>query len=93
MRKSASFIVFAARLLLLGSSPLAALAGPRVAHAQAAHTDRVQNEVFDDDLLTADLGAPFGAQVFPSHLPPARTLLIRPRTSFLPELYKSVEHL
>lgn len=90
MRKFVS--VFAARLVLFGAS-LAALASPRLCQAQAAHGDRVQNEVFDDDLLTADLGTPFGARVFGSHLPPARTQLIRPRTNFLPELYKSVEHL
>ena len=90
MRKFAS--VFAARLVLFGSA-LAALASPRLGQAQAAHGDRIQNEVFDDDLLTADLGTPSGARVFGGHLPPARTQLIRPRTNFLPELYKSVEHL
>ena len=89
MRKSASF---SARSLFF-CSWLAALAAPRLAHAQAAHADRVQNEVFEDDLLNADLGAPFGARVFPPHLPPARTLLIRARANFIPELYKSIEHL
>jgi hypothetical protein len=92
MRKSTSCTVLATRLLLLGVSA-AALASPRVAHAQAAQADRIQNVVFDDDLLNGDLGAPFGVQIFPSHLPPARTQFIRPRTNFLPELYKSVEHL
>lgn len=92
MRKSASFTVFAARWVLFGSS-LAALAEARVAHAQAAHGDQIQNVIFDDDLLNGDLAMPFGARVFPSHLRPARTLLIRPRTNFVPELYKSVEHL
>ena len=90
MRNSASFGVFAARLLLLGL-PLTALASPRIALAQPTASARIQNVVFDDDLLNADLGAPFGARIFPVHLPPARTLLIRPRTNFLPELYKSVE--
>ena len=89
MRKFASI---SARSLFLWSS-LAALASPRLAHAQAVRADRVQNEVFEDDLLNADLGTPFGAHVFPPHLPPARTLLIRPRTNFIPELYKSIEHL
>lgn len=92
MRKSASFKVLAARWLLVGSS-LAALTSTRVAHAQAAHGDRVQNAVFDDDLLNGDLVTPFGAQVFPSHLPPPRTQLIRPRSHFLPELYQSVERI
>ena len=90
MQKTAS--VFAVRLLFIGSS-LAALVCPRLGHAQAAHGERVQNEVFDDDLLTGDLGTPFGGRVFAAHLPPARTQLIRPRTNFLPELYQSVEHL
>lgn len=92
MRKSTSFTLRAARWVLFGSS-LAALASTRVAQAQSAHSDRIQNVVFDDDLLNGDLGAPFGDPVFSSHLPPARTQLIRPRTNFLPELYKSVEHL
>jgi len=90
MRNSASFGVFAARFLLLGL-PLATLASPRIAQAQPTTADRIQNVVFDDDLLNADLGAPFGARIFPVHLPPARTSLIHPRTNFLPELYKSVE--
>ena len=92
MRKSTTLALLGTRLLLLGSS-LLAFAAPRSAHAQAAHGDKIQNEVFDDDLLTADLGGPSGARVFPVHLPPPRTQLIRPRTNFLPELYKSVEHL
>ncbi len=91
MRKPVSFSALV-RWALFGST-LTALSAARVAHAQAAHADRDQKLIFDDDLLNADLGAPFGAQVFPSHLPPARTLLIRPRTNFLPELYKSVEQL
>jgi len=92
MRKSRSFTLLAARWVLFGVS-LTALASTRIAQAQPAHADRIQNVVFDDDLLNGDLGAPFGVQVFPSHLPPARTQLIRPRTNFLPELYESVEHL
>src|SRR6187402_1275428 len=69
MRKTASI---SQRWLFFGSS-LAALITPCLAQAQAAHAERVQNEVFEDDLLNADLGAPFGAHVFPPHLPPART--------------------
>jgi hypothetical protein len=92
MPRSASLRVLATRLLILGSS-MAALGSTRLAHAQPAHADRVQNEVFDDDLLSADLAAPFGNRVFGSHLPPARTRLIHPRTNFLPELYRSVERL
>jgi len=89
MRKSASF---ALRWVLVGSS-LAAFSTTQVARAEPTHGDRNQNVVFDDDLLNGDFGAPFGAQVFPGHLPPARVQLIRPRTNFLPELYKSIEHL
>ena len=91
MRKAATFKVFAARLVLFGTC-LAVLASPRLGHAQVAHGERVQHEVFDDDLLNADLGTPFGGYVPAGHLPPARTQLIRPRTNFLPELYKSIEH-
>jgi hypothetical protein len=92
MRKCSSFLRFAAGWVVFGSS-LAQLTWTRVAHAEAAHDDRIQNVVFDDDLLNSDLKAPWGDPVFPSHPPPARTQLIRPRTNFLPELYKSVEHL
>jgi len=92
MRKSTSLTLRAARWVLFASS-LTALAATKIAQAQTAHADQIQNVIFDDDLLNGDLGTPFGVQVFPSHLPPARTQLIRPRTNFLPELYKSVEHL
>ena len=91
MRKSASFTQLAARCLLVGSA-LTALTSTRMAHAQNKHEDRVQHEVFDDDLLNADLGAAYGVQVFP-RLRGSRVMLIRPRTNFLPELYKSIEHI
>jgi len=77
---------------LLALAALVTLTLPRAAHAQTS-ADRDQHVVFDDDLLNADLDAPFGDPIFATHLPPARTQLIRPRTNFLPELYKSVEHL
>ena len=82
-------------LLMLVCAPVAVFVLPANARAQAHdRVDRdVQRVVFDDDLLNADLGAPFGARVFGTHLPPARTQLIRPRTNFLVELYRSVEHL
>jgi hypothetical protein len=54
---------------------------------------RDQLMIFDDDLLDADLATPFGDPVFSGHLRPGRVTLIRPRTSFVPELYKSVEHI
>ncbi len=62
-------------------------------HAPSEHAARDQNVVFDDDLLNADLSTPFGDPVFAGHLPPARVTLIRPRASFVPELYKSVEQI
>ena len=60
---------------------------------QARHEARDQNVVFDDELLNANLVTPFGDAIFPEHVRPARVTLIRPRTSFVPELYKSVEHI
>jgi len=77
-------------------APFAVPAG--VAHAQSARSqpareDRDQHVVFDDDLLDADLVTPFGDPVFSRHIRPGRVLLIRPRTSFVPELCRSVEHI
>jgi hypothetical protein len=90
MQKSAS--VFIVRLVFFGCS-LTMLACPRLSQAQAAQGDEVQHEVFDDDLLNADLGTPYGEWTFAGHLPSARTRLLRPRMTFVPELYQSVEHL
>ena len=61
--------------------------------AKAAAPARNQFVSFDDDLLDANLSTPFGERVFGGHLPPARTLFIRPRTNFVAELYESVEQL
>lgn len=77
---------------------LASAAPARIAHAQPTHTrptpvDRDQHVVFEDDLLDADLTTPFGDPVFSRHIRASRVLLIRPRTSFVPELCKSVEHI
>ncbi len=85
------------RKRLIGCVLLTWLAQTAVAHAQPAraHAEReapVQNVVFDDDLLDANLVTPFGDSVFSGHIRPSRVTLIRPRTSFVPELYKSVEH-
>jgi len=92
MRKSTACVRLAARWLLTVTS-LAAVASPRLARAQSALLNRDQNVVFDDDLLNADVATPSGERVFSSHLPPARVQLIRPRTNFLPELYKSIEYI
>jgi hypothetical protein len=72
---------------------LSLLTLPTVASAQTARKEQNQQLIFDDDLLDADLSTPFGDPLFAGHLPPARTLLIRPRTNFVAELYKSVEHI
>ena len=72
---------------------LSLLALPTVARAEPAPKPQNQQVVFDDDLLDADLSTPFGDPLFGGHLPPARTPLIRPRTNFVAELYKSVEQI
>ncbi|HEX7451936.1 MAG TPA: hypothetical protein VF294_06615 [Polyangiaceae bacterium] len=66
---------------------------PTVASAQSAREEQNQQVIFDDDLLDAALSTPFGDPLFAGHLPPARTLLIRPRTNFVAELYKSIEQI
>ena len=66
---------------------------PTVASAQSARNEQDQQVIFDDDLLDAALSTPFGDPLFAGHLPPARTLLIRPRTNFVAELYKSIEQI
>ena len=65
------------------------------AHAQMDSVPSVREQIvaFDDDLLYADLQTPFGDPVFSGHLRPSRVMLIRPRTSFLSELYQSVSRL
>jgi hypothetical protein len=45
---------------------------------------------FDDDLLTAGAGSPYG-DTLKVRPPPKRVLLIRPRTTFVQEMLKSVE--
>ena len=83
-------------LAMLGAVGLisrAAVAQAQTVHSRSPREDRDQHMVFDDDLLNADLVAPFGDPVFSKHMPPARVTLIRPRTSFVPELYESVEQI
>jgi uncharacterized protein YcfL len=72
-------------LLILGLLTLAT-----VSSAQTARREHDQQVLFDDDLLEADLSAPFGDPLFAGHPRPAHTLLIRPRTNFVAELYKSI---
>jgi hypothetical protein len=71
----------------------AGAARAQTTQARPPHEDRDQHIIFDDDLLDADLPTPFGDPVFSKHMPPARVLLIRLRTSFVPELYESVEQI
>ena len=91
MRRTEALFSFILRAR--SAAPFAAVLLPTLAHAEPARVEQKQHVVFDDDLLNADLAAPFGAQVFGTHIPPARTRLIRPRTNFLAQLYKSVEQL
>ena len=72
---------------------LVTLSVPELAQAQSVHMERDQHVVFDDELLNADLGTPSGALVFGAHVRPPRPQLIRPRTNFVPELYKSIENI
>ncbi|MET0794880.1 MAG: hypothetical protein ABW061_25395 [Polyangiaceae bacterium] len=82
------------RILRVCGAFAAVLLLPAPARAQGAPAANNDQYVeFIDELLNADLTTPFGDPVFAAHLPPARTLLIRPRTNFIPELYKSVEQL
>jgi hypothetical protein len=83
---------------LIGCAIFSLLSSVGVAHAQSMRAPDKrespnENLVFDDDLLAGDLATPFGNLVFAGHIRPAHVMLIRPRTSFVPELYKSVEHI
>jgi len=71
------------------------LASTAPARAQAGCEHRKAGEhcyTFDDDLLNSDVASP-NAATLTVRVPPARTYLLRPRTSFVTELYESVEHL
>jgi hypothetical protein len=74
--------------------PIAALffvAAPAAAEYEASENETGDQEVtFTDDDLLADTIDTLGL-TFTIRLPPARTLLIRPRASFVPELGQSVE--
>lgn len=91
MRKStSSFTRLAARWFFIGAALV--LTSPRSAQAQSEREDRLQYEVFDDDLLNADVATPHERWQLPHRRGP-RVMLIRPRTSFVPELYESLEHI
>jgi hypothetical protein len=95
MRSPQRFVACSLFALLSQVAVAHAQPAPRAPFKRAApaRENRDQNLVFDDDLLSADLSTPFGDPVFSGHLRPGRVMLIRPRTSFVPELYKSVEHI
>ncbi|GMV14886.1 MAG: hypothetical protein HS104_36935 [Polyangiaceae bacterium] len=68
-----------------------AMAG--TARAEVESTERTSDGdryVFRDDLLNSDVGFPAGARITVRPLA-GRVLLIRPRTSFVREMFKSVE--
>lgn len=68
-----------------------AMAGTARAEVESAeHTSDGDRYVFRDDLLNSDVGFPAGARITVRPLA-GRVLLIRPRTSFVREMFKSVE--
>ncbi len=82
------------RMLAIGLGLTALLAGG-AARAQGAdvksmETDGGYGYAFEDDPLTAGAGGPAGALIT-VRPPTAQATLIRPRTSFVPEMLKSVE--
>jgi hypothetical protein len=56
----------------------------------AERTEDGNRYIFDDELLNSDVGFPAGARIQVRPLA-GRVLLIRPRTSFVREMFKSVE--
>jgi hypothetical protein len=71
----------------------AVLCLPAVASAQVKRSDWTKDggeHVFLDDDLLGAVGSPYGSWL-KHRRPAARTLLIRPRSTFVPEMYKSVE--
>lgn len=83
------------RTLIPALSLFVALSLPGVAGAQVEREGKTsQGDYFefkDDPLHTLNNG-PMGAQIR-VRLHPYRVQLIRPRTHFIPEMFKSVEHI
>ena len=72
---------------------LGGLAMTGTARADVQSTERTEDGnryIFDDELLNSDVGFPAGARIAVRPLA-GRVLLIRPRTSFVREMFKSVE--
>jgi hypothetical protein len=84
--------LIAAGLLMLSASSRAQDAAPAAAGAGASGAGGDYGYKFEDDPLSAGGFGPSDAtiRVRPG---PVRTTLIRPRTSFVPEMLKSVENI
>ena len=94
MRHTKLALGLVATALLLSSSAFAqnTAAAPAAGGAAAGGKDEGYGYTFSDDPLSAGGFGPNDAtiRVRPG---PVRTTLIRPRTSFVPEMLKSVENL
>jgi hypothetical protein len=84
--------LIAATLVMLSASSRAQDAAPAAAGAGASGAGGDYGYKFEDDPLSAGGFGPSDAtiRVRPG---PVRTTLIRPRTSFVPEMLKSVENI
>ena len=73
-----------------------ALAGTAQAQTESTYVEQKtsdgQDIRFHDDPMSAIAGQPVGAQLTGFH-PPRRFELMHPRSTFVPELLKSVEHM
>lgn len=87
-----AFVVGAGALLLSSSAAFAQNTKPAAAAAAGGGKEEGYGYEFSDDPLSAGGFGPNDAtiRVRPG---PVRTTLIRPRTSFVPEMLKSVENL
>lgn len=77
-------------VLCLGLLMFAATANADVAKSQ--WTKDGDYHEFTDDLLNSDVSYPRGGSIV-VRPPPMRSLLIRPRSNFIPEMLKSVENM
>jgi hypothetical protein len=83
------------RTLLPALSVFIALSLPGIAGAQVDREETTKDGnyyKFKDDLLHTMTDGPLGVEV-KGIRKPYRVQLIRPRTHFIPEMFKSVEHL
>jgi hypothetical protein len=82
------FRIGVSALVALGVLSLASVASADVRSSQ--RTKDGDYHEFDDELVDSDVSFPSGGRI---HVRPlkGRVLLIRPRTSFVTEMFKSVE--